>query len=147
MTPKAAPALLVARAGGERYGFEIGTVREIVAIGALAAVPAVSAAVRGVMPYRERHVSVISLAALLSGGAPPAEVGPAAVVAALGGAEVALEVDEVESVVDPGAEFVAAAGPGAPAARGVCRCGDVLVTVLDAQQLSERVTAMEARAG
>lgn len=145
MTEPTAPALLVARVGEEHYGFDIGTVREIVAIEGVADVPACSAAVRGVMPRRQRHVSLISLAALLSGGAPPPETGGAAVVVTLGGAELALEVDEVESVVNGGAEFVAAAPAGGIPARGVWRCGNTLVTVLDTGLLAERVTALEER--
>ncbi len=145
MTAPTAPALLVARVGAERYGFDIGAVREVVAIEGVADVPAVSAAVRGVMPRRQRHVSVISLAALLSGGALPRETGGAAIVVSLGGAELALEVDEVESVVDGGAVFVAAAAPGGLPGRGVWRCGSVLVTVLDMGLLAERVTALEER--
>jgi chemotaxis signal transduction protein len=145
VTAPIAPALLVARVGAEHYGFDIGTVREVVAIAGVAAVPARSAAVRGVMPRHQRHVSLISLAALLSGGAPPPEAGGAAVVVTLGGAELALEVDEVESVVNGGAEFVSAAAVGGIPARGVWRCDQTLVTVLDAGLLAERVTALEER--
>lgn len=145
MTTPAAPALVVARVGSERYGFDVGVVREVVAIEDVADVPALSAAVRGVMPRGERHVTLVSLAALLSGGMPPREPGRAAVVVTLGGAELALEVDEVESVVDGGAEFVMAAAGGGIPARGVWRCGQSLVTVLDTGLLAERLTALEER--
>jgi chemotaxis signal transduction protein len=140
-----APALLVARVGTERYGFDIGAVREVVVIERVADVPARSAAVRGVMPLRDRHVSLISLAALLGGGDPPLETGGAAVVVTLGGVDLALEVDEVEAVVDVGAELVAGAAPGGVPARGVWRWGQTLVTVLDMGVLAERVTALEER--
>jgi len=144
VTP-AAPALLVARVGSEHYGFDVTEVREIVAIAAVAEVPTVSRAVRGVMPRGERHVSLVNLAALLSGEPPPFETSSAAVVVTAGGADLALEVDEVESVVDRGAEYVAAAAAGGLPARGVWRCGTVLVTVLDAGLLAERVAALQER--
>ena len=140
-----APALVVARVGTERYGFEVGVVREVVAVEDVADVPATSAAVRGVMPRGERHVTLVSLAALLSGGSPPREAGRAAIVVTLGGAELALEVDEVEEVVNGGAEFVMAAASGGTASRGVWRCGPSLVTVLDPGLLAERLTALEER--
>ena len=145
MTAPPAPAFVVARIGAERYGIELGTVREIVGIAGLASVPVLGAAVRGVIPHHGRYVSLISLAALLGGGPPPPEAGGAAVVVALGGAELALEVDEVEAVADGGAEFVAASPVGGIPARGVWRCGDAMVTVLDAGLLAERVTALEER--
>jgi chemotaxis signal transduction protein len=145
MTAPAAPALVVARVGTERYGFDLAAVREVVAIQDVAQVPSLSAAVRGVMPRGSRHVTLVSLAALLSGGAPPPVAGGAAVVVTAGGAELALEVDEVESVVNGGAEFVAAASAGGLPARGVWRCGTALVTVLDTETLAGRVTAREER--
>jgi chemotaxis signal transduction protein len=145
VTAPTAPPLLVARVGAERFGFDIGTVREVVAVDGVADVPTRCTAVRGVMRLRERHLSVVSLAALLSGGAPPRETGGAAVVVRLGSAELALEVDEVESVVDAGAEFVAPAAAGAIAGRGVWRCGNRLVTVLDTGLLAERMAALEER--
>lgn len=137
--------LLVARAGGERYGLEIAAVREVAPIGDVTPVPSRSLAVRGVMPLRERYLSLYSLEALLTGRMPLRGQAGAAVVVELGGAELALEVDEVESVVDGGATFVAGEGVAGIAARGVCRCGDVLVTVLDSARLAERVaTFVEA---
>ena len=144
MTP-AAPALLVARVGSEHYGFDVTEVREIVAIADVAEVPTVSRAVRGVMPRRERHVSLVNLAALLSGAPPPFETSASAVVVTSGGADLALEVDEVESVVDGGAEFVAVAAAAGLPARGVWRCGALLVTVLDAGLLAERVAKLQER--
>jgi chemotaxis signal transduction protein len=136
-----APALLVARAGGERYGFDIVAVREVVAVGEATPVPARSAALRGVVPYQGRHLSLFSLEALLTGRAPPPRGEGAAVVVMLGEADVALEVDEVEAVVGAGSAYVAASTADAGAARGVCRCGDALVTVLDTALLAARVAA------
>ena len=45
----------------------MGAVREVVRVAGVAAVPAALAAHRGVMPYRDHYVSLISLAALLGG--------------------------------------------------------------------------------
>jgi chemotaxis signal transduction protein len=145
MKAPVAPALLVARVGTEHYGFDLATVCEVMAVDAVAPVPSLSAAVRGVMVRGQHHVSLVSLAALLSGGAPPPLTGGAAVVIAVGGVELALEVDEVESVVNGGAEFAAAPIAGGGPARGVWRCGQTLVTVLDTALLAERVAAREER--
>jgi chemotaxis signal transduction protein len=139
------PPLLVARAGGERYGLDIAAVREVVPVGEVTPVPSHSLAVRGVMPLRERYLSLFSLEALLTGRMPLRGQAGAAVVVALGGAEVALEVDEVEAVVDGGGAFLSGEGVAGIAARGVCRCGESLVTVLDSAQLAERVAAFVER--
>lgn len=135
------PPLLVARAGGERYGLEIAAVREVVPVGDVTPVPSRSLAVRGVMPLGERYLSLLSLEALLTGRMPLRGQAGAAVIVVLGGAELALEVDEVESVVGEGCVFVSGEGVAGVAARGVCRCGDALVTVLDSARLAERVAA------
>lgn len=139
------PALLVAMAGGERYGLDIAAVREIVPVGEVTPVPSRSLAVRGVMAFKERYLSLFSLEALLTGRMPLRGDAGAAVVVTLGGAELALEVDDVESVVDAGGTYVAGEGVAGIAARGVCRCGEALVTVLDTTLLAERVTAFVER--
>ena len=129
---------LVVRAGGERYGLDQAAVREIEDLAPSRPVPSRTPALRGVMPVRERFLSLVHLAALLEGGAPPAGAGDAVVVVDTTRAPLALEVDEVEAVVDRGAAFV---GP-APAAwaTGVWRVGAELVTVLDLGVLAERIT-------
>ncbi|HVM43274.1 MAG TPA: chemotaxis protein CheW [Gemmatimonadales bacterium] len=144
MSPAAA-ALVVARVGTERYGFEVAAVREIVTVAGVVDVPTVSPVVRGVMPHRDHHVALVSLAALLTGAAPSFETARTAVVVTTGEADLAVEVDEVEDVVDGGAEQVAPAAPGDAPVRGVWRCGGNLVTVLDAAMLGERVTALRER--
>jgi chemotaxis signal transduction protein len=136
-----APALLVTRAGGERYGLEIGAVREVVAIGDVTPVPARSGALRGIVAFQGRHLSLFSLEGLLTGRIPRSRAEAPAVVVRLGQAEVALEVDDVESVVAAGSVYVAAADAEAGATRGVCRCGDALVTVLDTLSLASRLAA------
>lgn len=141
-----APALLVARVGADRYGLELVAVRQVVPLAAVTRVPARSHAVRGVIPYQERYLSVVSLEALITGQAPPSREAGAAVVVTLGGMDLALEVDDVETVVDRGAVYLALAPAGTGPARGVCRCEGALVTVLDTAALEERVTALGERA-
>ena len=132
-------AFLVVRAGRERYGLDLGAVREVVDVAPPRAVPSRSPAMRGVMPLRDRHVSLIHLGALLTGGPPPpAALDETAVVVMVGRAALALEVDDVEEVVDRGATQVG----GAPAgwAAGVWRVGEELVTVLELGVLAERLS-------
>ena len=140
-----APALVVARVGAERYGFEVASVREIVTVAGVVDVPTVSPVVRGVMLHHDHHIALVSLAALLTGAPPSFEPTRTAVVVTTGGADFAVEVDEVEDVVDGGAELVAPAAAADAPARGVWRCGGNQVTVLDAAALGERVTALRER--
>lgn len=130
---------LVVRAGGERYGLALDAVREVLDVTVPPRpVPARTLALRGVIPHRERFLSLLHLGALLGGGAPPAAVGDTAVVVETARTALALEVDDVEVVVDRGATFVGAAG--AAWTQGVWRVGTELVTVLDLGVLAERVT-------
>jgi chemotaxis signal transduction protein len=132
----AADRFLVVRAGGARYGLGLDAVREVVDIvAAPQPVPARTASLRGVIALRERHVSLIHLASLVAGVAPPDAVGDTAVVVVVDGASLALEVDDVESVVDRTADYLGAA-PAAWAS-GVWRVGADLVTVLDLGVLAE----------
>jgi chemotaxis signal transduction protein len=141
-----APAFLVARVGADRYGIELAAVRQVVPLAQVTRVPTRSHAVRGVIPYQERYLSVVSLEALITGRVPPSRDSGTAVVVRLGGTDLALEVDDVESLVDPGAAYLAAAPAGTVPARGVCRCEGALVTVLDTATLEERVTTLGERA-
>ncbi len=133
----AAGRFLVVRAGGERYGLGLEAVREVVDVPPPRPVPARTPALRGVMPLHERHCSLIHLASLLAGASPPGHVSDTAVVVSAGGVTMALEVDDVEAVVERGATFVGAA-PAAWAS-GVWRVGDELVTVLDLGVLVEKL--------
>ena len=132
-----AAGLLVVRAGAERYAFDLAGVEEVVDLGEPAAVPGRLSAFRGVIRWRERHLSVLHLGALLGGSAPPASRGDTAVVLRLRGQPVALEVDAVEDVVEPGAAGTAAGA--ATAAAGVWQVGGALVTMLDLDALAERL--------
>ena len=128
---------LVVTAGGSRYGLGLADVREVVDIAPARAVPSKSASVRGIMPLRERFVSLVHLGSLVSGAAPPLQASETAVVVHVGGAPMALEVDDVEQVIDRNADFV---GPAPSAwASGIWRVGKELVTVLDLSVLADRI--------
>lgn len=130
---------LVVRAGGARYGLDLEAVREVLDVASVPQpVPARTPALRGVIPHRDRFLSLLHLGALLSGGAPPATVGDTAVVVETARTAMALEVDDVEVVVDRGATYVGAAGSAWTV--GVWRVGTELVAVLDLGVLAERVT-------
>jgi chemotaxis signal transduction protein len=133
---------LVVRAGGARYGLALADVREVVDLAAPRPVPVRDTAVRGIMPLRERFVSLVHLASLVSGELPPDATSDTAVVVHVRGAPMALEVDDVEEVIDRTAEFVGAAP--APWATGVWRVGRDLVTVLDLGVLAERILETES---
>jgi chemotaxis signal transduction protein len=127
----------VVSAGGARYGLGLGDVREVVDVAAPRPVPVKNPSVRGVMPLRERFVSLIHLASLVSGGTPPENPSETAVVVQVRGVPMALEVDDVEAVVERSGDAVGAA----PAvwSSGVWRVGGELVTVLDLDVLTERI--------
>ena len=137
MTPVKGDGFLVVTAGGARYGLGLAEVREVVDLAPPRAVPVKNPAVRGVMPLRERFVSLVHLAALVSGSAPPETPSETAVVVQVRGVPMALEVDDVEAVVERSGDAVGAA----PAAwsSGVWRIGGDLVTVLDLDVLTERI--------
>ncbi len=140
---------LVVRAGRERYGLPLEAVREVVDAAPSGPVPAVLPAVRGVMPLRERFFTLVHLGALVAGGAPPAQPSDTVVIADVGAARVAFEVDDVEAVVEEGATLVseaagtaAAAGANGPVVAGVWRVGGggELVSVLDLSVLGGRLS-------
>jgi purine-binding chemotaxis protein CheW len=134
---------LVVRAGGERFGLALAAVREVVDVVPPRPVPASTPALRGLMPHRERFVSLLSLAALVRGTAPPGPLAETAVVLEAGGTTMAVEVDDVEEVVDQAATLV---GPAqAPWASGVWRVGGELVTVLELDVLAERISEIGSR--
>ena len=133
---------LVVSAGGARYGLALADVREVVDVVPPRAVPVRDPSVRGIMPLRERFVSLVHLASLVSGGRPPEAPSETAVVVNVKGAPMALEVDDVEEVVDRPEDFVGAA-PAAWAS-GIWRVGNGLVTVLDLGVLAERILEMES---
>lgn len=125
------------RAGGSRFGLNLADVREVVDLAPPRPVPGRLAALRGVMPLHDRHVSLVHLAALIAGGPPPEAFSDTAVVVQLASAQLAFEVEDVEAVVDRATDYVGAAPVSW--ATGVWRVGHDLVTVLDLNVLAERI--------
>lgn len=132
-------AFLIVRARNERYGLPLLEVLEVVDLAPPQPVPTRCSALRGLMPLRERFVSLVHLGTVLAGpgASPPPALGDTAVVVSVAGVPMALEVDDVEAVVDRSATFVGAAP--APWASGVWRIAQELVTVLDLGALAERI--------
>jgi chemotaxis signal transduction protein len=136
---------LVVRAGGERYGIGLEAVREVVDLVGVRPAPARSPAVRGVMPMRDRFCSLLHLGALLAGTVPPESAADIAVIVEVAGTSFALEVEDVEAVVDRGAQQVGT--PSGPWTTGVWRVNEELVTVLDVGALVERLGEGEGHDG
>jgi purine-binding chemotaxis protein CheW len=130
-------AFLIVRVGTERYGLPLADVREVMDLVPPRPVPTRSPALRGLMPLREHFVSLVHLGALIAEGQAPAGLAGTAAIVMVGGVKLALEVDDVEAVVDRSATFV---GPAPePWASGIWRVGTDLVTVLDLGVLGERI--------
>jgi chemotaxis signal transduction protein len=136
-----AAGFLVVRSGGERLGVALASVAEVVDLGLPAQVPARLSAFRGVVRWRGRHVSVLHLGALLTGGAPPEARGDTALVVDLAGTPVALEVDAVDDVVEDGGASIGES-PAADSS-GVWQVGGALVTMLDLEALAERLAELK----
>lgn len=146
--PAAAPAregrFLVVRAGGDRYGLGLAAVREVVDVAPPRPVPSRVAAVRGVMPLRERYLVLAHLGALVEGTTPPAAIAETAVITEVAGTPVAFEVDDVEAVVEGGAALVS--GSPAVGILDVWRVGGELVSELDLAVIAARLNETGAEA-
>ena len=131
-------AFLIVRVGRERYGLPLADVREVMDLAAPRPVPTRQPALRGLMPLRQHFVSLVHLGALIGGGVAPAALAETAAIVMVGGVRLALEVDDVEAVVDRSAVLV---GPAPePWASGIWRVGTELVTVLDLGVLAGRIS-------
>lgn len=101
-------------------------------------VPARQPAFRGLTTVRGRLIPLVHLGALLDGGAGPAAMGEAAVVIAVGGRRICLEVEAVEEVLRvPG--LLTPAGQTLPWASAVARTSDGLLPVIDIPALGGRL--------
>lgn len=138
MTGRETCQYLLVSAGGREIGLEVAEVLEVVDLAATFPVPSVDAALRGVVAVRERLVPVVSLAAVLWGGACPEERGAVGVLARAGRKQICLEVDDAEAVL---AEEVVPvpAGESLPWAMGVTRRDGNLVPILDLKALGARL--------
>lgn len=135
----AGSGFLVVRAGTERYGVALAAVDEVVDLVTPSPVPGAMTAFRGVTRWRDHHVSVVHLGALLQGGTPPAAPGDTAVVVQVADRPVAFEVEAVEEVVEGGGTTTLDHLEAVEVGEGVWTVGGVLVTMLDLEGLAERL--------
>jgi chemotaxis signal transduction protein len=128
---------LLVRTGGRRVGLELAHVVEVIQMGGVHPVPSRERAVRGVAQVHGRMLPVVHLGALLEAGSCPPPSGDLAVVIALEGRRVCLEIDDAEVVVRQPAMPVPP-GSALTWAVGVARYSGELVPLLDLMALSSR---------
>jgi len=130
--------LLLVSAGGQRVALPLAEVVEVIDPGEVQRVPARGRAFRGVIEARGRLVSLFHLGALLTGQAPPADVGDTVLLATVGGRMVGLEVDLVDAA-PPGELLEGAAHPALAAwASGALRGAEGWIPVLNLGLVAER---------
>lgn len=133
------PAVLLARAGSRRVALPLEHLVEVIDPGPAVPVPAREPALRGLASLRGRLIPLVHLGALLDGGACPATVGDAAVVIAVRGRALGLEVEAVEEVTHGDVVPVPAGGEALPWALGVVRAPGGLVPILDVAAVGSRL--------
>ena len=131
-------AWLLVRSGGRLVGLDLPRVVEVLESGRVHPVPSREPAVRGVTGVRGRILPVVSLGALLDGGALASQPGEALVVVELGGGRLCLEVDQAEEVL-LGAGLPVPHGTTLPWAAAVARHEEQLVPLLDLDALAARL--------
>jgi chemotaxis signal transduction protein len=131
-------AVLLARAGTRRVALPLEHLVEVVDPGPAVAVPAREPALRGLASLRGRLIPLVHLGALLDGGRCPPVASDAAVVIAVGGRALCLEVEAVEEVTR-GDVVPVPDGEALPWALGVIRAADALVPILDVAAVGSRV--------
>ena len=131
-------AVLFARAGERRIALPLEHLVEVVDPGPAVPVPAREPALRGLATLRGRLVPLVHLGALLSGARCPVAPSNAAVVIAVNGRALCLEVEAVEEVAS-GDVVPVPAGETLPWAVGVVRAGGGLVPVLDVVAVGSRM--------
>ena len=131
-------AVLFARAGERLVALPLEQLMEVVDPGPAVPVPAREPALRGLATFRGRLVPLVHLGALLSGGRCPAAATEAAVVIAVGGRALCLEVEAVEEV-SRGEVVPVPPGQALPWALGVMRTADAVVPVLDVAAVGSRL--------
>ena len=131
-------AVLFARAGERRVALPLEHLVEVVNPGPAVPVPAAEPALRGLATLRGRLVPLVHLGALLSGGRCPAAASDAAVVIAVDGRALCLELEAVEEVAR-GDVVPVPAGEALPWALGVLRVEGGLIPVLDVIAVGSRL--------
>jgi purine-binding chemotaxis protein CheW len=134
-----APAVLVVRAGERRLAVALSDLIEVVEPTPPVPVPAREPAFRGLTVVRGKLLPLVHLGALLDGSAVPDAPAEAAIMIAVGGRRICLEVEAVEEVLRVPA-LPAPPGQALPWAAAVARTDDGLVPVLDIPALGARLT-------
>jgi chemotaxis signal transduction protein len=132
------PAILVVVAGQRRVALALGDLVEVVVPTPPVPVPGRLAAFRGLTTVRGRLVPLVHLGALLEGGNAPDAPAEAAVVIAVSGRRICLEVEAVEEVLRVPA-LAPPPGQGLPWAAAVARTSEGLLPVLDISALGVRL--------
>jgi chemotaxis signal transduction protein len=130
--------VLFARAGRRLVALPLEQLVEIVDPGPAVPVPARDPALRGLATLRGRLVPLVNLGALLSGGRCPPAATDAAIVIAVAGRALCLEVEAVEEVAR-GEIVPSPPGEGLPWTVGVVRTAGRIVPVLDVAAVGTRL--------
>jgi len=133
---------LLVRAGPLRLGFPLDQVVEVSELGSVHSVPSHAPALRGVTVSRGRVVPLVHLGALLGSEGIPDQQSGTAVLTALGGHAVCLEVDEADVITREELLPVPANEP-IPWALAVVRRDDGLIPILNLGALAERLANRE----
>ena len=134
---------LLVRAAGRVVGLPLSLVSEVLDPGEVFPVPSTDPACRGVVVVRGRIVPLVHLGALLEGYVCPAARGEAAVLVALAGGTICLEIDAAESVLYQ-AGLPVPAGAALPWAAAVVQTEGGLVPLLDLAALGARISETTA---
>jgi chemotaxis signal transduction protein len=134
-----APAVLVVRAGERRLALALSDLLEVVEPTPPVPVPAREPAFRGLTVVRGKLIPLVHLGALLDGSVVPGAPAEAAVMIAVGGRRICLEVEAVEEVLRV-PTLPAPPGQALPWAAAVARTDYGLVPVLDVPALGARLT-------
>lgn len=131
-------AFLLVRAGGRLVGLPVEHVVAVAEAGPAHPVPSFQPALRGVANVRGEMMPVLHLGSLLAGEPCPAEIGQVAIVIAVGGIRLCLEVEEADVIVRDVA-LPLPPSSSLPWARAVVRRPEGLVPLLDLGALGARL--------
>jgi len=130
--------MLLARAGPRLVALPLEHLVEVIDPGPVVPVPAREPALRGLASLRGRLIPLVHLGAFLDGGCCPTAPSDAAIVIAVAGRALCLEVEAVEAVTQ-GDMVPVPAGEALPWALGVVRAADGLVPILDVAAVGSRL--------